>query len=96
MHAGLAINASWSGDNELVFDWSGKFTSPAPLYFEISVGTQMGNGRISRWVELSMTQTSYTVQLRRDMDYFIAVTAISSSGLHTTSTEMLAGLPRLG
>lgn len=80
----------------LTVDWSGKFTSPAPLYFEFSLGTQKGSGSVRKWVELGTMETRYTVsstQLERSGDYFVAVTAISSSGLHITATQLLAGVP---
>lgn len=95
---GSAINASWSHDSVFSLDWSGKFTSPAPLYYEISIGTQIGSGRVRRWVELSVAQSSYngSLQFMANEDYFVAVTAISSSGLHTTAIQLLSGLPLLG
>ena len=96
--SGSAINASWSHDSVLSLDWSGKFSSPTPLYYEISIGTQIGSGRVRKWVELSVAQSSYngSLQLVTNEDYFVAVTAISSSGLHTTAIELLSGLPLLG
>lgn len=94
--AGVAINDSWSQSSVRTFDWTGKFVSPAPLYFELSIGTQMGSGRIRKWVELSTAQTSYSVSgsvLQRSEDYFVAVTAISSSGLHTTASQLIPSMP---
>ena len=80
----------------LSLDWSEKFVNPAPLYYELSIGTQMGSGRVQRWVELSMTESRYNVPsgyLSRDIDYFVSVTAITSAGLHTTVTQLLPGVP---
>ena len=94
--AGVPINASWSGDNSLTLDWSDKFISLAPLYFEFSFGTQMGSGCVRKWVELDIMETSYSVSgalLQRNEDYFASVTAITSSGLHSTTTQLFAGLP---
>ena len=93
---GVAINESWSEGSTLTLDWTGKFTSPTPLYFELSIGTQLGSGRLRKWVELSVAQTSYSVSdglLERSEDYFITLTAISSSGLHTTAIQLIASLP---
>ena len=59
----------------------------------------MGSSSIERWVELSTQDTSYTVtsvRLRRNVDYFIALTAISSSGLHTTVSQLESGMPVTG
>lgn len=94
--SGVAINESWSQGAVLTLDWTGKFISPTPLYYELSIGTQLGSGRIRKWVELSVAQTSYSVPsglLQRDEDYFAVVTAIASSGLHTTAFKFLPSLP---
>ena len=56
----------------------------------------MGSGYIRKWVELSVAETSYSVGggvLERSEDYFVALTAIGSSGLHTTAIQLIAGLP---
>ena len=93
------MNATWISDSELQLEWFEAFSSPAPLYFELSLGPQMGSGSILKWVELSTMATSFTVtdsRLRRSMDYFVALTAVSYSGLHTTVNQLLAGLPLTG
>lgn len=78
----------------LSLDWTGKFTSPAPLYFELSIGRQKGSGHVLMWVELSTTEASYSLSsLRVEMDYFVSITAVTSSGLHTTATQLIAGIP---
>ena len=79
-------------------DWSGRFLSvpPAPLSFELSVGTLMGSGIIRKWEEISTDHTHYTVvdsRLSEERDYFLTVVAISRSGLHTSASVMWAGLP---
>ncbi len=80
--------------SELLLDWSGKFVSPAPLYYELSIGTQMGSGSVRKWVELSTTESSFSLPvLSSDRDYFVTVTAIASSGVQTTAVQLLAGLP---
>lgn len=95
MIIGQQLNVTWSSDNEVLsLDWLGKFTHISPLYYEVSIGTQMGSGRVRRWVELSMVETSYNVtgsSIHRD--YFISITAISSSGLHATDTDFISGIP---
>lgn len=46
------------------------------------------------WVELSTTEASYSLSsLRVEMDYFVSITAVTSSGLHTTATQLIAGIP---
>ncbi len=93
---GVAINASWSQDSTLTLEWLGKFLSPSPLYYELSIGPQLGSGGVLKWVEVSVAQTSYSTAgglLQREGDYFVSLTAITSSGLHTTDTQLLAGMP---
>lgn len=94
--AGIAFNVSWSDDSVLTVDWAGRFSSPAPLYFEFSLGTQKGSGSVRKWVELSTVETGYSVSsmlLQRVEDYFVTVTAITSSGLHSTTSQLIAGVP---
>ena len=90
------MNVTWVSDTQLQLDWFEYFTSPTPLYFELSLGPQMGSGSILKWVELSTMQTSIVIsdgRLHRSSDYFISLTAISYSGLHTTANQLLAGVP---
>ena len=94
--AGDLFNATWIADGQLHLEWFESFTSPTPLYYELSLGPQMGSGSIIKWVELSTIQTAVTLsdeRLQRSSDYFVALTAISYSGLHTTSNQLLAGMP---
>ena len=90
------MNATWLSQGQLHLDWLESFTSPAPLYYELSLGPQMGSGSIVKWVELSTIQSSIVISDRRlqsSSDYFVALTAVSYSGLHTTSNQLLAGMP---
>ena len=89
--AGMPINTTWTG-NTLLLEWEGRFTSSTPLYYEFSLGTQVGSGSIRRWAELETDQTSVMVtdtRLNQGMDYFLALTAISSAGLHTTADPIV-------
>lgn len=88
---GVPINMTWT-ENTLLLDWEGRFNSSTPLYYEFSLGTQVGSGSIRRWVELETDQTFVTVtdtRLNQGMDYFLALTAISSTGLHTTADPIV-------
>ena len=94
MATGMPINSTWTG-NALLLEWEGLFTSPAPLYYEFSLGTQVGSGSIRRWVELETDRTFVSVtdtRLNQETDYFLALTAISSAGRHTTVDRMVAGI----
>ena len=56
----------------------------------------MGSGSIVKWVELSTSQSSITIsdsRIQRSSDYFVSLTAVTFSGLHTTATQLLAGVP---
>ena len=87
---------TWIDDMTLHFDWSGKFKSTSPLTFELSLGTMTGSGIIQKWVELGTGHTHHTVsdgRLSRTKDYFLTVTAISSSGLYTSVSHMESSVP---
>ncbi len=97
----MAINATWTSGstNSLQLNWSGRFSSPAPIYYEFSLGTQVGSGSIRRWVERDTDLTSVTItdaRLSTEVDYFLSLTAISSSGLHSTVGHMIASMPIMG
>lgn len=59
----------------------------------------MGSGSIRSWIELETDQTVVSVtdaRLSQEMDYFLALTAISSSGLNTTVNPFISGMPLAG
>ena len=94
--SGTPVNATWVANTQIQLDWSSKFSSTASLRYELSLGTQMGSGSIRKWVGLSSLQTSLLIsdpQLTRNNDYFLSLTAIGSSGLHTTVSQMISGIP---
>lgn len=75
-------------------DWSGKFYSSIPLYYEVSLGTRMGSGCVVRWLETTNTFLQSTnPQLRSESDYFVTVTAITYAGMHTTAIQFISGMP---
>ena len=93
------MNATWLLDGTLQLEWFGTFSSPAPLYYELSLGSQMGSGSILKWAELSTMATSFAVadlRLHRSRDYFVSLTAVSYSGLHRIVNQFLAGVPLEG
>lgn len=97
MHfVGGKVNATWLSASQLQLDWTDKFSSPAPLRYEISLGSQRGSGSIRMWAEFSSEQTSLILsdpRLMRRLDYYLSLTAISASGLHTTMSQVIAGIP---
>lgn len=92
--SGADITPTWTSGSTLRLDWTGKFSSTAPLYYEFSLGTQMGSGSIRQWQETDQTFASITsARLNQNRDYFFTLTAVSSSGIHTTAYRMIAGMP---
>ena len=92
----MRVNDTWLSRTQLSLDWTDKFSSPAPLRYELSVGYQRGSGSIVKWVELSSDQMSITLahpRLERSRDYYLTLTAIGESGLHTTHNQVIAGIP---
>ncbi len=96
LHVGIRVNDTWLSSNQLSLDWSDKFTDPSPLRYELSIGTQRGSGSVQMWVEFSSMETSLTLshpKLFRNIDYFLSLVAISSSGLYITANQVIAGIP---
>ena len=95
--AGATINSSWTSGNTLLLEWGGKFISATPLYYEFSIGTQVGSGSVTQWLETDQTSVSLTnARLSHQRDYFLTLTAIGSSGLHTNANKMVLGMPITG
>ena len=95
--AGATINSSWTSGNTLLLEWGGKFTSPTPLYYEFSLGTQVGSGSVTRWLETDQTSVSLTnARLTHQRDFFLTLIAIGRSGLHTNANTMVLGMPITG
>lgn len=58
----------------------------------------MGSSSIRRWVELGTDLTMVTItdaRLDQETDYFLSLTAISSSGLHSTVDHLVPAMPLL-
>lgn len=92
----MRVNDTWLSVNTLSFDWSNKFSSPAPLRYELSLGSQSGSGSVLKWAGFSSEESMLTLshpRLVRSNDYYLTLTAISASGLTVTSTQVVAGVP---
>ena len=65
-----------------------------PLYYELSLGMQVGSASITHWQEpLETERTSFTfddVRLVRMNEYFLSLTAIAYSGHSTTINYMIS------
>lgn len=93
MLTGTPINVTILPPN-ILLEWSNKFNSSVPLYYEVSVGTRMGSGSMVRWLESTGTFIQSTnPQVSSERDYFVTLTAISYAGLHTTVTQLVPGIP---
>lgn len=86
---------TWDG-NSVTVSWTDRFEEPpgVPLYYEVSLGTQVGSAAVTRWKEpLAMEGTSFKftdVRLNRLTDYFLSLTAIAYSGYSTTLNFMIS------
>ncbi len=92
----MRVNDTWLSSNTLSFDWSDKFSSPAHLRYELSLGTQSGSGSVLKWAGFSSEESLLTLshpRLFRSRDYYLTLTAISASGLSVTSYQVIAGIP---
>ena len=94
---GAAINSSWTSGNTLHLNWGGKFISTGPLYYEYSLGTQVGSGSVTQWLETDQTSVSIiSPRLTQNRDFFLTLTAIGSSGLHTNTNTLVPGVSLTG
>lgn len=90
---GAGINVTIISPN-LLIDWSGKFMSAVPLYYEVLVGTRMGSASILGWVETTGTSIRSTnPHLSLERDYFVTVTAVTYAGIHITDTLLIPAIP---
>ena len=86
---------TWDGSSVTV-SWTDRFEPPmgVPLYYEVSLGTQVGSAAVTRWKEpLETDSTSFKfsdARLNRLVDYFLSLTAITYSGHSTTVNFMIS------
>ena len=88
------LTVTWDGTSVTVV-WTDRFEAPpgVPLYYEVSLGTQVGSAAVTRWkqpLETVTTSFKFTdVRLNRLTDYFLSLTAIAYTGYSTTLNFMI-------
>lgn len=94
----VPISANWTQTTQLHFNWTGVFTSPGPLYYEYSLGENLGSTNVVRWGG-SLTVTTATITqpwLRPTSSYFFMLTAYTPAGLYTTVNTFISATNLFG
>ncbi len=77
-------------DEQLDIQWINVFTSPGPLYYEVSVGTQLGGSSVGK---LIITENEFIQinepEITKSGVYFLSIRAISYGGLSAHSNYMI-------
>lgn len=88
------MTITWSADKkEFTVSWNGMFSSPHPLFFEVSAGKVQGGGEIIQWQET--TQTSITFALPpaitswSGLKVYVMVRAIAAGGLYEDAAGVI-------
>ena len=94
IHTDIGINATWIA-NQLTLEWTNVFTSPSPLTYEVSLGSQLGSTSIRRWSSpIQETDRARIVitepGLSSKNDYILSLNAISYNGLSTAANYMIS------
>nr|XP_034301655.1 uncharacterized protein LOC105322112 [Crassostrea gigas] len=93
-HATQKMTITWSADKkEFTVSWDGMFSSPHPLFFELSAGKVQGGAEIIQWQET--TQTSITFALPpaitswSGLKVYVMVRAIAAGGLYEDAAGVI-------
>lgn len=93
-HATQKMTITWSADKkEFTVSWDGMFSSPHPLFFEVSAGKVQGGAEIIQWQET--TQTSITFALPpaitswSGLKVYVMVRAIAAGGLYEDAAGVI-------
>ncbi|XP_062579853.1 uncharacterized protein LOC134241846 [Saccostrea cucullata] len=89
-HATNQMTITWSaGNKQFTVSWDGIFSSPHPLFYEVSAGKVIGGGEIVQWQET--TQTSITFGLPpaitswSRLKVYVMVRAVAAGGKYEDS-----------
>ena len=75
---------------QLDIQWRNVFTSPGPLYYEVSVGTQLGSSSIRKLVTTDNNFIQINEpEITQSGVYFLSIRAISYAGFYTHSNYMI-------
>ena len=83
------------GPSQLTIEWDDVIQADVPLYYEVSLGSQVGSSSIRRWAIVMETMNSFIVirddRLKQTTDYFLSLTGITFSGLSLSINYMITG-----
>lgn len=92
LSTGVPLGVTW-GQGRVTLNWSGRFQPPpgVPLYYEASLGTQLGSASITRWVSTESTVIEFSdARLTSMREYFLSLTAVAYSGHFLTENFMIS------
>ncbi|KAK3101347.1 hypothetical protein FSP39_002877 [Pinctada imbricata] len=80
-----ALGIAWNTPNtEFTVSWDSIFSSPYPMYYEVSAGRVKGGGEIVQWLETNATSVKFglpkSVTKWSAIDVYIMVRAIAAGG----------------
>ena len=80
---------------QLSLEWNGLFTSSSPVYYEVSIGTQMGSSSIRKWITVQETENNKIqitdTSLTPSKEYFVSLSGITFAGVSTSVNYMITG-----
>lgn len=91
---GNSILGKWTVTGQLSLSWLNVFKPENSLIYELTVGTHPGSGDVLQWFETGSTKhTLEASRVSRFKDYHVAVTAVNTAGLHTTTAAVVYAQP---
>ena len=82
--SGKSPVVTW-GASQLTIKWDDVINADAPIYYEVSLGSQVGSSSIRRWAVVLETMNPFIIitddRLMPTTDYFLSLTGVTYSGL---------------
>ena len=83
------------GVSQLTIEWDDVIEADAPIYYEVSLGSQVGSSSIRRWAIVMETMNPFIIitddRLMQTTDYFLSLTGVTYSGLSLSVNYMITG-----
>ena len=88
------MNITWIKDSSMVkVSWENVFTSEHPIFYEVTVSAESGQGDLVQWQETEETFTDFLLELdnlpNNILSVDITVRAVSYSGLYVIRHDNL-------
>ncbi|KAK3101903.1 hypothetical protein FSP39_007221, partial [Pinctada imbricata] len=85
--ANQQLQVQWNTNSlEFTVSWNGVFSSPHPLYYEVSAGKVRGGGEIVQWLETNATSVTFglppAITDWAKLNVYMFVRAIAAGGLY--------------